>query len=155
MARSNNVRMAAERMRIAAAANREIKPPYGSGKLPAAVLRNFNEIVAEKPKVDWRDHELRIVVQLAKAIEYANNLQDMLMQAGGIESNELGEIRRHPAGAELNSALTSISRMRSTLGLHVSTPNPRRDAANRNRVGKQIEYQVNAGRDNKMHLLPQ
>ena len=155
MARSNNIRMASERMRIAAAANREIKPPFGCGKLPAAILRNFNEIVAERPKVDWGNHELRIAVQLAKAMQYADKLQDMLMGAGGIETNDLGEIRRHPAGAELNSALASISRMRSTLGLHTNTPNPRRDAANRNRVAKQIEWQATDGVDDEMRLLPQ
>lgn len=155
MAKPNNIRMASEQMRIAAGVNREIKPPFGCGKLSASVLRNFNEIVAERPKVDWGNHELRIAVQLAKAMRYADKLQDMLIRAGGIDSNELGEIRRHPAGAELNSALASISRMRSTLGLHTNTPNPRRDAANRNRVAKQIEFEATAGVEDHMHLLAQ
>ena len=156
MAKSNNVRMASEQMRIAQAATRVIRPPRGCGKLTAGVRRNFREIVEEKAKVDWRDHELRIVVQLAKSMELAVVLQNTLIEAGVILINSEGEIKRHPAGPELASVTGSITRLRSTLGLHVATPNPRRDAANRNRIAKQIEWQATeGGAENKMHLLPQ
>ena len=153
MARTNSIALASERMRVAQAAGRVIKPPRGCGKLTAGVRRNFREIVEEKAKVDWRDHELRIVVQLAKAMDLAATLQTTLIEAGGILINSDGEIKRHPAGPELASVTGSITRLRSTLGLHVTTPNPRRDAANRNRVAKQIEFQATAGVDDKMHLL--
>ena len=156
MPRPSSMALASERMRVAQAATRVIRPPRGCGKLTAGVRRNFREIVEEKAKVDWRDHELRIAVQLAKAMDLAAMLQTTLIEAGGVLVNSEGEIRRHPAGTELASVTGSITRMRSTLGLHVTTPNPRRDAANRNRVAKQVEWQATAGAvDDKMHLLPQ
>jgi hypothetical protein len=112
---TDKVNSKASQTRIAQGANRTIEPSF---PLSVQGLLFFNEVIAEKPKADWTDHEITLAAILARTMD---------------------DVAADAETEGLTAKLNAIVSLRRSMGIHSPAKAPARELQRRREIGKEIE----------------
>ncbi|WP_326525522.1 hypothetical protein [Sphingomonas sp.] len=98
------------------ASGRIVRPPAGM-KLTAAETAVFAEVVAEIPKVDLSDHQIRLAGMLAREIHSQTVESQTLAREGKVIADRHGVPMQNPRTKVVQQCTASVLSLRRTLGL--------------------------------------
>jgi len=148
--RKQRIDSVTEQIRIAQAVNREILPPSNI-TLTEEEMLFFDDIIAERPKADWSDHQIALACYLARSMNSLNKNQTRLSIEGDLIKNKSGDAVVSPRKKAVEDSIASIVAMRRNLGLHArAIEGEKRDMDKRRAIAKQYEEIL----DDPMGMFP-
>lgn len=137
--RRNRVDSTQEQMRIMQGAAREISPPPYID-LNEGELIIFNNIIDEKARADWTDHQIDLACALARHTFLLLKSSALLSKEGEIYKDARGNIKVNPRKRQIENSWVAIISARRNLGIHArGLGGELRDIAKRQDMQKELE----------------
>jgi hypothetical protein len=137
--RKGRIDSTAEQMRIAQGVNRVISPPDNI-VMTDDDLFFFDQIIDERPRADWTDHQISLACYLARSMNSLNKNQHRLSLEGELIRNRAGDAIQSPRKKSVEDTISSIVAMRRNLGLHArAIEGEKRDMDKRRAIAKDFE----------------
>lgn len=125
-----------EIQRIAASANKVIKPPKHV-PLSEDEIKYFDEIISELAKAEWTDHKITLAAFMAKTMNLMHAQQEIL---DGVVGAGASFLEAPPAQKIIKACYDQIIAMRRSLSIHAGASGlNKKDIAKRNQLAKSIE----------------
>lgn len=106
-----------EKIRIAGGATKVIEPPAHI-VMEERALVYFHEMIAEKAKADWSEHEISLCALLARSIAELDYNQERMQKEGSMVKNKSGDIVANPRQKIITNLYDKIATMRRSIGIY-------------------------------------
>ena len=117
MARNTRITSIAERVKIAQAASKLVNPPPHV-PLTEADEPFWNNIIAEKTRSEWTNHDLEVAALLARSMRCMVEEEGKMQVEGAVLTTVGGNKCQNPRARLIGDLNSRIMKYRQTLGIH-------------------------------------
>ncbi len=117
MARKQRADSITAQVEVMKAALMDLQPPEHV-PLTESDLPFWRSIIAEKPKVEWTDHDLEIAALLAMSMRKMGEQDVLLDDEGPVITTAGGNMAQNPRGRVVADLHGRVIKYRQTLGIH-------------------------------------
>ncbi len=117
MARKQQINSVSEKVKMAQAETQELLAPAHI-ELTDDDKPFWNNILAEKPKIEWTEHDLELAALLARSMSKLVQEQNQLEDEGSVLYSDKGNAYGNPRARMVSDLSSRVMKYRQSLGLH-------------------------------------